>query len=395
MFNGVRSSDLTSVTPPREFLFLVNAIDCKVSADRLSYLQSLLAEPLDWDFLRKLLSKHRVLALFVSNLRSIGLWKAVPVCERSVLERDLRANQLRQLGAIKELIEITEALRSKGLEVLCLKGPVLGVLLHKDPLLRHYSDLDLLVRCADIPRAVSVLIGQGFCLLDLKDIQSRTSTDPVWKHLYHVHLKRGSLHLELHWRLSRNDQLIGVSLDLLFAQKQAVVLGGSVLHTLGNRHLGDYIALHGASHCWNRLKWLHDAESHHRLNGGVAVGADIPRAFELGRRLCDYLWSGKPCDHLQRSQNTIEALCLHQIFSLEDYPRTLPNMYRRTRVLFVLYPSLRTKIAYLCGLLVWPQAYETVRFPRAFAFLYYFLGPILWAKSQFQMAAKKVKHGKL
>ncbi len=382
------------MTFSREFLFLVNALDCEGAADRLRYLDSLLAEPFDWALVRKLLSRHRVLALFVFNLRSAGLWEAVPDCERTFLEGDLRANQLRQLGAIRELIEVTEALESKDLEVLCLKGPVLGVLLHKDPLLRHYSDLDLFVRCADIPRAVSVLIGLGFRLLDLQDIHLRTSADPVWKHLYHLHLVRGQLSIELHWRLSRNDRLMGISLESLFAEKQGVILGGTVLNTLGNRHLSDYIALHGASHCWNRLKWLHDAKSHRRLFGGTRVETDQLKAFTLGQTLCDHLWPEKPHEHLHLPQNTIEALCVRQILSLEDYPRTLANMYRRTRVLFHLYPSFRAKLAYLGGLLVWPQAYEKVRFPRSLAFLYYLLGPILWAKSQLQMAARKKKDKK-
>lgn len=372
------------MTLSREFLAILGALDIEDGGRvRLGQLESLLSgTAIDWALLRKLLLRHRVLALFVSKLRAAGLWDLLPAKEGALLEKQLRLNQLRQLSAIRDLIEVAQALGRGKVEFLCLKGPVLGVLLYKDPVLRHFSDLDILVRPEDIAKAVAVLIGLGFKLCDLEDIQARDQADPMWRHLYHVHLKRDRLSLELHWRLSRNDRLYSDSIEQVFAQKQVVPVGGSALYTLGEGHLGEYIALHGSSHCWNRLKWLYDGKLYGRARRPSLSCSKQSKAAKLMQSLYQGLWQKEISQRMQVARDPIATLCLKQLLSPEEYPGTLGNMLRRTRVLLSLYPSLRVKAAYLGGLLVWPEVYQRFRLPPSLAFLYRILGPLLWLKEQ-------------
>ncbi len=369
--------------PSPEFLAIVYALDERGQSGRLEALSKLLGDPaFDWVLLQELVLRHRVLGLFCVALKEAGLWERIPDSVRSLLDKNFRHTQLRQLSAVGSLIEVSKSLAVVGIEFLCLKGPVLGQILFKDPVLRHFGDLDLLVRQADISRTVAELRLLGFELLDLKDIESKASNDPLWKDLYHVHLRRGELSLELHWRLSRNDRLYGFSTDRLFAEKQKVVLGGECLYTLANVHLVDYLAIHGASHSWNRLKWLCDGS---RLRAFIeySVGsADRSDAIRLMESLCDSLWCKEGCRAIYIPDDRNSLLCLRQLLSPEEYPGSIGNMARRTRVLFCLYPTLKSKVAYLGTLLVWPRVYELVRLPKYLSFFYYIIGPFLWLKAQ-------------
>ncbi|WP_369426442.1 nucleotidyltransferase family protein [Pelagicoccus sp. SDUM812002] len=355
----------------------------------MRHLETLLEEGLNWVVLEELLARHRVLALFVLNLRAAGLWELVPRKRRGILENRLRSNQFRQLAAIRDLIEVAKSLSERRIESICLKGPTLGVLLYKDPLLRHYSDLDILVRRKDVSDTVAILLRLGFRLSDLHDIQTREDSDPMWKHLYHVHLERGSLTLELHWRLSRNDRLYNYPIEQLFTEKQKIHLGGGVLYTLSNVHLQDYIALHGASHCWNRLKWLHDAKLICSQAEDFIEDRPQTEAVRLMYSLSHRLWQQDFLQPMQSSQCRITSLCFRQLVSPEEHPRAISNMLRRTWVLALLCPSLSAKLAYLSGIFVWPDVYQRIRLPRALSPLYYFLGPIFWAISQVRLLASR------
>lgn len=72
--------------------------------------------------------------------------------------RNRRANQVRT----QALVRVLGAFCQAGIEALVLKGGALMHLLYPDPALRPMSDLDLLVRSAEIPRARAILTELGF-----------------------------------------------------------------------------------------------------------------------------------------------------------------------------------------------------------------------------------------
>lgn len=366
----------------REFDAILLALDFEGNPERLGQFDTLVSDlDFDWTYLRKLLDRHRVLALFVSALRRFERLNAMPEVHRAETERQARALQLRQLSKVGGLLDISKALEGREIEFLCLKGPVLGALLYGDPVLRHFGDLDIFVNRDEVVRAISVLLELGFELCDLKDIQHRDPSDPVWKHLYHIHLRKRDLMVELHWRLSRNDRMYDIPFDQLYQGRQSVLIGGVVLYTLGNEHLLDYIALHGASHCWNRLKWLCDGRLLIDSIASLESGASTANSVRLMNGLVHRFWAVKSSAGESYGNVSIINLCSTQLLSSSEYPGAFGNVVRRTRVVFSLYPTLRSKVEYIVGLFVWPQVYELVRLSKRWAFLYYFLGPVLWAKS--------------
>ena len=63
-----------------------------------------------------------------------------------------------------QLLELLLLFQSEGIAVLPLKGPPLAESLYPDPLLRPFSDLDVLVHKQDVPAVVQALTRHGYTL---------------------------------------------------------------------------------------------------------------------------------------------------------------------------------------------------------------------------------------
>ncbi|MBD5781091.1 nucleotidyltransferase family protein [Pelagicoccus sp. NFK12] len=392
--------------------------------------------PGDFDFggideakLKGLLARHRVHVVFCAALKRMGLWERLSPKLRVELDTTARRLQLRQLALLAEFLRISKALRQEEVDFIALKGPVLSQLLYGDPTQRHCNDLDMLVRSSDIPDAIRVLSSIGFKQQDLLGIASQPLKDPIWTRLYHVHLTKDGMGVELHWRLSRNDVLINTPIEQLFASKQRVAVSGEEVSTLGEGHLIGYLAMHGASHCWNRLKWLLDVKLIREAGSGRSVahaasssfcavgrGAELQsrasvtslrppelrsedrrppsRVVELVRSLLKSLeWSlgttrggsDRKASRAEKSPFLASSLCLQQLLAEDEYSGTFSNMVRRSWVLLTLHGGFGEKLRHISTLLVWPPAYEKVKLPRSLSFLYLVIGPVFWGREQLRL----------
>lgn len=86
----------------------------------------------------------------------------LPAALRAVLLDSYRDNAFRHLRRIADLRKIDAALKTADIPYLVLKGPVLAAKVYPDPATRTMTDLDLLVRDADMQRALSALATIGY-----------------------------------------------------------------------------------------------------------------------------------------------------------------------------------------------------------------------------------------
>ncbi|EDY84981.1 hypothetical protein VDG1235_4615 [Verrucomicrobiia bacterium DG1235] len=329
-----------------------------------------------------LLVRHRVLVPVYYVLREKILWSLLSDHIRTDLVGRVRSLQLRQMKGFRALIEITQVFRSKGIEHLCLKGPVLSQLIYRDPIRRQFGDLDLLVERGALSKAYFVLLELGYQSNDGGIVSQRESDDPIWDSLYHIHFQKGEQQIELHWRLSRNETLWNVQASRVFIGKQEVTIAGETLYTLGREHLQLYLTMHGSSHCWNRIKWLHDIRM---INSCHPVEHSLPRSEsqnsqlgELRDELIQRLWPVSLGTSKAREVSFIGKLCLRQMTTGKEISSDMGNMLRRSVALLILNKGLRNKLRYLSTLLIWPPVYFRFNLPRWASFLYYFLGPLSW-----------------
>ncbi|NOZ20651.1 MAG: nucleotidyltransferase family protein [Planctomycetes bacterium] len=105
---------------------------------------------------------HHVAGPFLDALQDHDLLGRLSPNEKQQLVFDAAKTALWNQGYLDEAGGIIKALASAGVDVLVVRGPVMASRAYGDPLKRRFTDLDLLVRPADIDRAIEAMRGLGY-----------------------------------------------------------------------------------------------------------------------------------------------------------------------------------------------------------------------------------------
>lgn len=235
--------------------------------------------PIDWDRLLDLAGRHGMIPLLHRHLRHAHL---PGEAEGERLARNA-AETRRSLAMAGELRRLMDRFESAGVPAVAYKGPALAVQAYGNPILRSFSDLDLLVHPDDIPRATEVLAAAGYeAEMPLTAAQERWFRRVDGDYPL-VHRQSGIL-VELHARVSTLRFGIDIDTDGLIRRAIELPLGGGTVRTLGDDDLLLVLFVHGAKHRWKRLEWLAAVAALLRVGRGD-VDAVLERATELrGRR---------------------------------------------------------------------------------------------------------------
>jgi hypothetical protein len=190
-------------------------------------------------------STHRILPLVYRTLAAGD--GPQPEIERlkGLYRRSWYLNQrhLREAG------HIVAAMNTAGIETIVLKGASLIARYYDDPGVRPMGDLDVLVHQGDAPRAMQVLIGEGW----------NPVSDVRWERLavtHHAvsHVRSGGIEVDLHWDLSprrwRSDMWTGTS---------SIDVGGVTTSALSPPLELLHVLTHGIRHFGQPLGWVADA----------------------------------------------------------------------------------------------------------------------------------------
>jgi hypothetical protein len=135
-------------------------------------------------------------------------------------------------------VEVVGAFERAGIESLLLRGPALAAWLYGEHEPRPYTDVDLLVRADDVPRAETVLTGLGFDLL------------PLPPHDRHAHtwLRADGASVDLHRSLSGAEADPDVVWSVFRRGAQTLIVHGREIATLGAEGCALEVAMHVAQH---------------------------------------------------------------------------------------------------------------------------------------------------
>lgn len=212
----------------------------------------------DWQRVAGLAVRHNVEPLMHRSGRLSSLGAPGWLVER-IRERDRR----RALGALALLAlqrELMAALADAGIDAIVLKGAPLAIDVFGDVMARANADVDVLVDPCDLGRAVRVVEATGLRWVGWKlpDPSNTPIADgPKSAMLMHAAFAGPLGRVELHWRLAPNAHLLPVDPAWL-RRPRVVAVGDDLIPALpldaGLLHL----AVHGAVHRWDSLKWLAD-----------------------------------------------------------------------------------------------------------------------------------------
>lgn len=231
---------------------------------------------LDWDRVVTLARRHRVQGLVWNALAQLA--DLLPSDAKEALSSDARSIAATNLAIAAECRELQKLFSLSGLELLFVKGLAVGALAYRSPLLKMGWDIDLLIDPCDLPAAAKLLTDRGYV--------PRIPRNPAHLQSWHagskesVWSREGSLHVELHTRLADNRRLIPY-IDVHSARQHVEVASSLSLPTLAGDELFAYLAVHGASSAWFRLKWISDFAA--LLHG--RSGAEIERLYRRSQQL--------------------------------------------------------------------------------------------------------------
>lgn len=278
-----------------EHELLLCAARVRVDDETAVRIESLVRQPLDWDYLLRLARRHAVLALFYKQLAATAAHE-VPVAYLNVLREQFRKNAARNLYLTGELGRILQLFDAHGIAAVPYKGPALAVAAYGNLSLRRFVDLDIMTRKDDVLRARELLLSLGYKPQPaLTDAQQRVLLRT--QHNLQFTREDNRLIVELHWEVATSKFASALHAEELWKRLATVRLNNAEVQSLSPEDLLLSLCVHGSKHLWERLAWVCDVaelvNSHPSLDWHwvlrQARGAGTERMLYLGLRLAHEL----------------------------------------------------------------------------------------------------------
>jgi hypothetical protein len=226
---------------------------CRSSRDG-SRLTQTLQSPIHWDSVLRLSEHHRILPALHAAVYGR---EDVPASIQSALRSRFQTNALKALRFTAELARITRAFHDSGIDVLAHKGPALAQLLYRDPALRQFGDLDLLVQPRNVVQAKAVLQQLGYELqLQLSPRQEKAYLHSGYEYVFGLNDDRSLI--ELQWRILPRFYAIEFDLETMFERSVDIEIEGFRVGSLCREDLMLVLCVHAAKHGWAQLGMLRD-----------------------------------------------------------------------------------------------------------------------------------------
>ncbi len=148
----------------------------------------------DWEHFTRLAQSEGVAPLLYAGWKRAGFPTGLPASEQLQLQQAYLQSAGRSTLYLNELAKIRERFARLGIDCLPLKGAALAGRLYPDPATRPMSDLDLLVRPAQLRPALAALRSLGYSL------ENFTYHAVLWGHA------PAAPPVELHWSLPYPEQ---------------------------------------------------------------------------------------------------------------------------------------------------------------------------------------------
>ena len=259
---------------------------------------------LDWSVLLRQAHHHGVIPLlgrFIERVPEL----TIEGPSRDALRSAVHVNALRSMRAARELRDVVELLKSRGVPVIPYKGPALAIEAYGDLASRQFDDLDLFVKKIDLKSACDAMVSVGYRLRELRSLDELPVLLRTDKHVGFV--ADDKVPIELHWDVSPRIERTPIVDAGVWESTETISVAGVVVRRLPLQTLVLALCLHGSRHLWCRLGWIAEVA---RLVERPSLDWDAliskATAIRARRRLLLGLWLARHCADA-RLPNEIEA----------------------------------------------------------------------------------------
>jgi hypothetical protein len=264
--------------PPPEFSLAAACCRWPPSPSREAAIRAA-ASGIDWPRFAAVVARHRVEGLVHDGLRRAGIAPPPEIAARLAAAGTGIARENLLFAA--EAHRLNGLLEAAGARFLFLKGVTLNMLAYGTLALKKAADIDVAVAPEDYPPAIGAVAAAGYrCVApgpepSLEEILawSARTKHSIWT--------RGGICLELHTSLVDSGAMLG-GVTVASPRQQVPIGPGIALPTLATAELFAYLAVHGATHAWSRLKWLADVAALLSQLGQDEIAPLYRRSLALG-----------------------------------------------------------------------------------------------------------------
>lgn len=368
--------------PTREAELLLACARVALPAEARERIARLAGGSIDWPRFLAIATNHGLMPLAYEHLNAAAahaLPKPVLVTLWQWRERTARRNA----AMAGELLAILAAFEAASIEAIPYKGPALAQSLYGDVGLRHFGDLDILLRRADVPRAKACLLARGYAAQyalapDAEDAFLRSRAQ---YHLSLVHDAR-SIMVELHWKTDPDTAVEPIDDAAWWKGLRRAPLAGGEVRAFSPSELLLILLVHGSKHRWSSLGWLvdvaelvrRDADIDWRWIASRAAALRCERRVGLGLRLA-HRWLEVPVPDAMRPladlPGVVESCDAIEREGVGAEPAN-EGAAAMLRANLALYDTAGQRLAHVVNTVFTPSLVEWTRWPlpRQLFFLY-------------------------
>lgn len=297
-----------------------------------------------------------------------------------------------------ELLRIMKLLEANNIEALAFKGPALAQMAYGDITMRQFGDLDILIKRADIPVMIDLLLAEGYT----PQLELDPKMREIFLHALNVigfYKSSSNILIEVHWELlSKNYAIIWDEETLWEQQREYVSINGTNIPVLPYEEQLLYLCAHGSKHLFERIEWICDINRTIRSNPDInwqsllshAEKRGIKRMLFLGVSLCQ-IFLGLEIPQTIQSQiqeDNMLSNILTEIIEINYSERTTEGKsYGTFGLLWKMRENLKDRILFAWHALFSPKFddFKSIALPKKLFFLYPFIRP-------FRLVAKYLRH---
>ena len=278
---------------------------------------------IDWNHLFQTARANRLDGIIYDSLDRNGLFESLPEKARKNFEESYRRTVINTRIYLESAAGIYRTFADRGIELIILRGPALGLTVYSRPYLRPSGDLDLLIRRKDLSIARKI-----FGDLDFSPIPGILPDRYFEK--YHLHLSfkdpRRNIIVELHWALDHPYTLYTIDYPSLFIKSEEASFEGLSIPVLSPEDRLITLCLHLVKHC----PFLHLLIEEDELSSLILKGRWMLWLLDIHLLLTEWGKSFRWEDILEKAErwglDKQLAICLSAAFRVFQTP--LPAQYQ-------------------------------------------------------------------
>lgn len=237
------------------WIFLLACAASPFTAGNAETIRTLAVGDLDWKALLNLAEQHGLIPVVYERIADLG--GPIPPEAMKQLKCAFELNARQTLWLTKLLFTLNHLFKEQGIVALPYKGPVLAALVYDNVTAREYSDIDILIRPADVPRAKAALQSAGFRpALQLRPREEKAYLATGYEYTFHGP-KDPNL-IEIQWRVLPRFYAIDFDVAGFIRRSRSIPIEGQVIETLSNEDLLLVLCAHAAKHAWSKLSWIRE-----------------------------------------------------------------------------------------------------------------------------------------